>query len=275
VPSRSHDVSPTIVEAIPLPDGQLGAAWHHRFNGTWHPRHRHTELEANLVLQGQAVMQVGGRTITLGRHDLLWLGPTHDHHLVSQSADFRMWVLLWQPALIQTVLGHGERFNASPRLARLDPTAARSLASIASDLELVADPDLVNHGLHYLLGRCWQHSAGATDAAPQGDLHPAVAATLRLLRDGDEREIAVLAGQVGLSRARLSRLFARQLGISLQDYRSQQRLDRFHAAIENGPEVNLLTAALNAGFGSYSQCHRVFQQRFACGPREWLAARGR
>jgi AraC-like DNA-binding protein len=32
-------------------------------------------------------------------------------------------------------------------------------------------------------------------------------------------------------------------------------------------------AALQAGFGSYSQCHRVFRSLFGISPREFLASR--
>ena len=48
--------------------------------------------------------------------------------------------------------------------------------------------------------------------------------------------------------------------------RSRLRLLRFIQAVDGGAP-NLLAAALSAGFGSYSQCHRIFQQTFACTPR--------
>jgi AraC-like DNA-binding protein len=43
-------------------------------------------------------------------------------------------------------------------------------------------------------------------------------------------------------------------------------LIRFIQLVEGGGH-NFMAAAINAGFGSYSQCHRSFQQTFDCTPR--------
>ncbi|MFL5303754.1 MAG: helix-turn-helix domain-containing protein, partial [Polyangia bacterium] len=60
-----------------------------------------------------------------------------------------------------------------------------------------------------------------------------------------------------------------EMGMSLVEYRNRVRLDRFGALLENGRN-NLLEAALDAGFGSYAQFHRVFRALRHAAPREYL-----
>jgi AraC-like DNA-binding protein len=42
-------------------------------------------------------------------------------------------------------------------------------------------------------------------------------------------------------------------------------------SIDEG-EYNLNTAASAAGFGSYSQCHRMFQAELGCSPRAFFGS---
>jgi AraC-like DNA-binding protein len=67
----------------------------------------------------------------------------------------------------------------------------------------------------------------------------------------------------------LAKHFRREVGVSLLDYRNRLRIERFlELARESG---NLLQAALDAGFGSYAQFHRVFRQQIGVTPKECLA----
>jgi methylphosphotriester-DNA--protein-cysteine methyltransferase len=64
----------------------------------------------------------------------------------------------------------------------------------------------------------------------------------------------------------VSRNFHRDIGLTLIAYRTRLRLIHFIELVERGHR-RFLTAAIDAGFGSYSQCHRAFQQAFDCTPR--------
>lgn len=55
------------------------------------------------------------------------------------------------------------------------------------------------------------------------------------------------------------------MGLPLSAYRGRVRLLRFIDLVDGG--ATFLQAALTAGFGSYSQCHRVFQATLGCPPR--------
>ena len=85
-----------------------------------------------------------------------------------------------------------------------------------------------------------------------------------------------LAQELGVSPGHLARSFKREMGVSLVDYRNRRRIDRFFEAIARaGGTVNLLDAALEAGFGSYAQFHRVYRKFLGAAPREVLAGHAR
>jgi AraC-like DNA-binding protein len=67
----------------------------------------------------------------------------------------------------------------------------------------------------------------------------------------------------------LAKHFRDEVGVSLVDYRNRLRIEKFLSVSEQGG--NLLEAALDAGFGSYAQFHRVFRQQIGCTPKEYLS----
>jgi AraC-like DNA-binding protein len=84
------------------------------------------------------------------------------------------------------------------------------------------------------------------------------------------REIATA---LHISESRLGRLFKSVKGVSLVDYRNRVRLERFVELMDRG-STNLLVAALEAGFGSYSHFHRVFRAQLHATPREYRRPAG-
>ena len=84
---------------------------------------------------------------------------------------------------------------------------------------------------------------------------------------------ALVSSTVEISDSRLGRMFKAVKGVSLVDYRNRLRLERFVALLDRGG-TNLLEAALEAGFGSYSHFHRVFRAQLHATPREYLRPSG-
>jgi AraC-like DNA-binding protein len=78
-----------------------------------------------------------------------------------------------------------------------------------------------------------------------------------------------IAKTLNISLSHLGRMFKAVKGASLVDYRNRLRLEKFVALLDRG-ETNLLEAALEAGFGSYSHFHRVFRAQLLVTPREYL-----
>jgi AraC-like DNA-binding protein len=130
------------------------------------------------------------------------------------------------------------------------------------------DPDALNAGLHYLLLLCWRsHGAGRIHAGAVS-LHPAVQKALELLgEDGAEGDLAHLARQCGASTTYLSRLFQREVGVTMRRYRNSARLSRFWLNYRNPRKTTMAEAAFAAGFGSYAQFHRIFRDAYGQGPK--------
>lgn len=98
-----------------------------------------------------------------------------------------------------------------------------------------------------------------------------VASTIGMLNEDPGLGGKEMAAALNMSLSRLARVFKTLMGISLVEYRNRLRLERFEAAIDRGPR-NLLDAALEAGFGSYAQFHRVFRAHLHTTPRRYLRA---
>jgi AraC-like DNA-binding protein len=79
-----------------------------------------------------------------------------------------------------------------------------------------------------------------------------------------------LSARLGLSVSRLARVFKRQMGVSIVEYRNRLRFVRFFQLLagERGRKPTLRQAARAAGFGSYAHFHRLFRARWRTGPRE-------
>jgi AraC-like DNA-binding protein len=84
---------------------------------------------------------------------------------------------------------------------------------------------------------------------------------------------ATLARKHGVSVSRLARAFKAEMGMSIVEHRNGLRLRGFFRLVQAGR--GLLPAALEAGFGSYAQFHRVFRARHKSSPAVFLGRRDR
>ncbi len=268
---------PAVRDELHLSDVYGGRLWLHQFTPEMRAPHRHAEIELNLVTAGRAAYLLGDRRYDLTRDTLVWLFPGQDHILLDESEDHAMWIGVFKPAL----LAHVCVTPASAVLREADPPGqwSRRLASEQSArlqalfqelCEAREDTARYNAGLGYALLSAWTAYHEAAEQAAGPDVHPAVERAARLLRDEAEPlSVEQIAARVGLSASRLSRLFHQQTGIALVDFRNRQRLQRFLRLYGRGRAASVLNAALDAGFGSYPQFHRVFKQQMGCSPAEY------
>ena len=260
-------------QQLKLPAELDGNLWHYRHQGRANAMHHHAELEFNLVTQGSGLYLLANRKYQIRRGDLLWLFPAQEHVLIEQSPDFEMWIGVAKPKTVRRIAvdagakilrqanpaGEYCRRLPQPALARLETL----LAEIAATHER---PGLFNAGLNYALLAAWQSFEHAADV-PVHDVHPAVEKAARHIRDKNNTlSLDELARHAGLSAPRLSRLFKQQTGIALVDFRNRQRVEKYLALYGTGQRVTMLEAALEAGFGSYPQFHRVFKRVLGCSP---------
>jgi AraC-like DNA-binding protein len=244
--------------------------------GDLRPRaHRHAELELNLVVRGTASYLLGDRRYALTPGTLTWLFSGQDHVLVDESADHELWWAVFRPALVARIATtrHArplvEEDPAGQFSRRLHSGRVRRLGALfheVRDAETVDDV-LVNTGLAYLLSFAWRAFLDSDDVVEGVDLHPAVESVARMLRaDPDAGDLATLARAESLSPSHLSRIFKEQSGVSISRFRNQQRVQRFLRLYGGGRRTTALAAALEAGFGSYAQFHRVFREQTGHSP---------
>ena len=255
-------------------DGRL---WTHRYAPQMRQAHRHAEVEINLVLAGRAAYLLGDRRYDLTRHTLVWLFPGQNHILLDESADYQMWIGVFTPRLLARVCTTRDTRMLCEEdppgffCRRLPEKHCSRLETLFAEVnEAEGEPARFNAGLGYALLSAWNAYGAAQESAAGPDVHPAVEQAARLLRDDpDPLPVEQIAARVGLSASRLSRLFHQQTGISLVDFRNRQRIGRFLRLYGQGRRVSLLEAALDAGFGSYPQFYRVFQQHMGCSPADY------
>ena len=269
-----------MLQRLKLPANLDGMAWRYANPAGANRRHRHAELELNLVTHGTGTYLLGNRHYQIRRGDLLWLFPAQEHVLIEQTPDFEMWIVVFRRRLIKrsaTDTGslplHQRSFSGDTcrRLRQQDLSRFEELfAQLANTAN---EPGLLNAGLAYALLHAWKCFDRAGEV-PVRNVHPAVERTARLLlSDDNSYSLSQLARRAGLSPSRLSRLFKQQTRLSIVEFRNRQRmqrfLDRYELDRDSGRQSTLLNAALDAGFGSYPQFHRVFRQVTGCSPAEY------
>jgi len=236
--------------------------------------HCHNELEFNLVLRGNAGYMLENRRYSLGPDMVVWLFPSQEHILLECSNDFEMWIVVFSPDLLRQVCrspsyqillegnppGYFCKRIASAQTAELD----RVLANLAGS---ETDSVLMNTGLAYGLALAWSMYSATSEIPPNADLHRAVENAVYLLKKNPlMANLETLASRAGLSPGRLSRLFKQQMGMSMVQFRNRLRIERFLRLYQKGRRINIMQAALEAGFGSYPQFHREFVRIMGCNP---------
>ena len=227
--------------------------------------HSHDAIEFNLVIAGQGVLFLDRAEYELSPGVLVWLLPNQSHRLLP-GPDLTMWVFSCpsdrcERDLLDDVARHPRRVLAREDAITLD----RLFAHISQDAD---EPGLYRAGLDYAL-RTARHLSvsGAEAAAPPP--HPAVITALRVLREQpDIPNAGALAAKCGVSQDYLRELLVDQTGRGFVEWRNRSRLERFQILYPESDD--LLTAALDAGFGSYTQFHRVFSETVGVTPGEWV-----
>lgn len=264
-----------MLQRLNLPADLDGSLWKYAHTADANRRHHHVELELNLVTAGRGSYLIGNRRYEIRRGDLLWLFPAQEHVLFEQTPDFEMWIAVFRRRAVKRCAIDAsskpllQRSSNGESCRRLNSSSLTRLETFFSDLAESPDPGLLNNGLGYILLRAWKDFLHAAEV-PVRELHPAVERAAALMRhEGADYGLEELAHRSGLSASRLSRLFKEQTGSSLVDFRNRQRIERFQQIYDSGNGRTLLEAALEAGFGSYPQFHRVFHQVIGCSPAQY------
>jgi len=232
--------------------------------------HSHDELEVNLVTSGRGTYLVAGERKPLRSRSLLWLFPDQEHILLDFTSDFTMWILVISHELVEQMTARipilAERDPGSVFIRVLPPKCVSLLDTVAQELSTGFQPlDSHELGLGWWLASAW-NAYEHGDSEDAGPLHSAVSRAMALLREDPSKNLRTLAHETRISPSQLSRLFKRQAGFSITDFRNSLRLDNFVKRCDGGRGSAMFALAKDAGFGSYAQFSRVFRRQMGCSP---------
>lgn len=254
------------------------------------PRHFHAQLELLVLLRGSAQVRIGRTLHTAHAGQLVWHLPGVEHVLQEASADCDLRVLHIEPDLCAAVGREASSFAAASTAASGMASLfdwARPLGELASGRPVVElkqrDRDLL---LDQCDTTCLELSASEVSARLQAALSTAFRATLNdhndqralslvelascLLLENPGLERAQVCRALDVSEGYLSRRFQLELGISFSEQRARSRICRFVSQVARN-RMSYLGAALESGFGSYSQLHRSFTQIVSTSPRAYFS----
>lgn len=229
------------------------------------PRHFHPESELNLVLRGQGCFVIGDQQVHVSAGSVLRFPAGMDHALVRCSPDLEFFVIAYKPSLLDAFhREHGE----VPDFARLPEQLDLELLQRSTEplrREAVYSALDIERHLIALL------RAVTTDSAAPSSLGMR-ASTLIASSPGLGR--AQLARTLASNKGDVSRAFRREMGVTLREFRRRLRIIELLARVDDGAS-SLSQAAALAGFGSYSQCQRIFREVLGMSPRMFFSGTAR
>jgi AraC-like DNA-binding protein/quercetin dioxygenase-like cupin family protein len=249
---------------LPSTDPARAHVWKFSWEyGGRRPRHFHAEPELNLIVAGSATFGVGTSTLSVKAGELLGFAPGQDHVLLDTSPDLYLFAIGMAPALSAEVLRSMRAPGSTALHVRLTSSDFKALTTRA---EGIVD----RSGIDQQGAELWEHAHSVLRSSAQyARMHVLTRRSLQLIGEDPELDRDVLAQKLRTNPTTLSRYFHRDLGMTLVQYRTRQRLMRLIDLLDKG-KANLASAAKAAGFGSYSQCHRVFAAELGCSPREFF-----
>lgn len=245
-----------LFQPFPMLPGREAQIWRHH-PAYWRPRHFHEEPEVNLVVTGQARIGVGDRTLELRAGELVLFEPGQDHALLEASPDLELFVVALRPRLAERVRGARPTvFSDKILLAEQAVPDVHARATAVFDMQDAAAIEREVGDLFTTLGAL-RSTCRVSSRRALGELRasPAVSAS-------------ALAHSLHIAPAQVSREFHRELGLTLVEYRARVRLMRFIGLVDAGASFG--SAAMDADFGSYTQCHRVFHRVLGCSPSDYF-----
>lgn len=256
-------------EVVPAPGGLM-------WRRSWRRRHAtepeaHQELVVLTGIMGNASYLIDGTVHDIRRGTVVWALAGQQHFLLSESAEFDMWVVLVSSRIVTSdpdmpphrITDAGGALP--PRI--LAPEAYDVLHTIAVAQTASTTVSTKAAGLRLWLAQAWAYwQLAANDAGRH--IHPAVTRAAQIWHQNPDRSLKDIATNAGLSPGRLGRLFRTQIGKDVVTYRTDQKIRQFEIIRSQNPRLSLTTAALDAGFGSYTQFYRAWLARYGTKPND-------
>lgn len=235
------------------------------------PRHFHGQWELILVKRGWALQRSGAQLQRVHARQLLWIPPGLPHEHLEASKDLEARIVHIEPSLVNDVFSLHCLVSGRPVIE----LGLRDFDDIWDHCEEETHCGSVfldkTASVMATFNRAQLATLANCDDRP-GNSVAELAAALLIRDPGLDRR--GLCRELNVSPSYLSRRFHAELTVTLQGFRTIIRIARFVRAVCLGKE-RWLEAALNAGFGSYSQMHRAFYGVVGTAPNKYLMGGGR
>lgn len=248
-----------------LPDGVRAQFWRRRDRRRFvQAPSRHREFVVLLCLKGEIDYYVDGQVVHLCPCDLLIASPGMAHFLMGETEGADLYVAVIAPELLAGAPTHPEQASGAT-LSPLSRHPFDMALSLAAELTRLSDQIALEIGVSWWLARLWAELQNA-HARDNARLPVPLRAAIELIHDDPTLRIVDVANLVSVTPARLGQLFKAELGVTASHFRLLQRFARFDSLISEQAEPNLLSAALDAGFGDYSSFYRAHRKHRGCAP---------
>jgi AraC-like DNA-binding protein len=275
----------TILQELVYDAASEGAVWPFD-RGYIRPPHFHGQIELLLIRSGSALVHLGARLEAVRGGQLCWIPPGVPHVMSAFSEDFDMWVIQLEPSLLGAcwraladapedqasnpfgwMVLFGDQLSGRP-VVDVDGRELRDLDEMARDVWAAASRRDTRVGLRKLGERGLRTTLACLGRAKETSVTSLASCLIMASPALGRHEVAA---ELGVSEGFLSRCFSREMGTTFVAHRARTRVAHFLALIQSRRH-NLLQAALAAGFGSYTQFHRVFTGVAGSRPRDYLTA---
>jgi AraC-like DNA-binding protein len=254
--ARYSSVLPSL-QPFPMEGQRRAQAW--RYQPQFRrPRHFHDQPELNVVTRGVGRFAVGNAEMHVHAGQVIGFVPGCEHELIAASDDFELFALGFEPDLVgayQRECGKVLAFGGGP------------MDIGEKDLALIRELCISIDGVRDRLA-LEQTLLSVAAKVCRRDPETLGWRALEALASDPARSRDALTRKLASNRGDVSRAFRRDVGATLPQYRNRLRILAFIRKLDAG--LSMAAASRLAGFGSYSQCHRVFLQLLGHSPREFM-----
>jgi AraC-like DNA-binding protein len=245
-------------QPFPMVGRRRAQAW--RYQAQFRrPRHFHDQPELNVVTRGVGCFVVGNTEVRVEAGQVIGFFPGCEHELISASGDLELFAIGFEPELVQAYRRErGEVLSFAGGPISVEQTELCRIRDLCLSVDESRDRLALESQLLSVASAVACTSRGLPLGLRAAD---AIAGDPGQTRDQ-------LAQVLRSNRGDVSRALQRDVGTTLPALKNRVRVLEFVRGMDAG--LSMTTAARLAGFGSYSQCHRVFLQLFNRSPRAFM-----
>lgn len=252
--------------------------------------HNHPCLEINLCLSGEGEYYITDDIYPVRTEDIFIINNLEYHMTRNCTEDMRLMVIVFDPGLILSGSGDYQYIRAffewksgfkhrlsaqtaSPKMIEILRTIQKEWDTQESGWKLVVKSLLLM--LLALLYRQFEDATGYSEHIQkfQND-YVKLAPAVQYMEENfmNKIDLQTLAEKASMSMNYFSSLFSKTMNCTVSEYLNRIRL-RHACMLLNTTHQNIMSVALESGFGNSSYFNRVFHRAFGITPKEYRRER--